>query len=133
VSCVFFTVYVWSAFAQRSPYFSIPDILQRTVRTAATSLISGQAVKASLLETVRGNLQWLLNDYLKATLVELCQDFGLEALARLPPASSVSVAATNGLDKDGDVLCRFTVLALRTLSTLVPTDVASTEVQYAAS
>ena len=47
--------------------------VQRTVRGAATALLSGHSVKGGMLEMIRGSLRWLLEDFLKTTYLSLAQ------------------------------------------------------------
>jgi hypothetical protein len=98
------------------------DTLQRTVRGAALALLSGQAIKGGMLEMVRGNLRWLLEDFLKTTYLTLASDYGLEALARLPKGALPPPSPADAGD-ESTAQQRFAEASLRTLVGLAPTDV----------
>lgn len=100
--------------------------LQRSVASAATSLIRGSTGSSGLLATVRRSLAWLLQDHLRAAFVVLAQDFGLEALARLPRDQPLRASPVQfeGVDAGAvpaastDALRSFTTRVLRTIEGL---------------
>lgn len=77
---------------------------------------------------VHGALRWLLRDYLRATLLSLARDYGLEPIALLPtdaePAAVPADAAAAALAEPA-ALRAFVCRALRGLASAVPEDVAA--------
>ena len=104
--------------------------LQRTVRASASALLHGHAVRGSLLGSVRSSLRWVLRDYLRATLIALARDYGLEPLAQLPSDESPTGSAAGSGEGDAadahdwSALRAYVGRALRSVAAVIPDDVS---------
>lgn len=108
--------------------FRVP--VQHAVRAAASSLRHGCSVKGGMLEVLRGILRWLMRDHLRATLLSLAADYGLEPLARLGPVTDEQPqSAASPLPVGNDALMR--AFVSRALPGLVSTLLADTAIKSA--
>lgn len=103
---------------------------QRTVRASAAALLHGHAVRGSFLESARSSLRWVLRDYLRATLIAVARDYGLEPLAQLPSdAPTGGAAGGSGAGDAADAhdwpaLRAYVSRALRSVAAVIPDDVS---------